>query len=306
MGRKTVGVLVVLLALAGGAGVFVKTRTAPEAAPVPTVAAPSGIYGLGTVEARILSRLGFEVTGTLIELKADHGDRVAAGQVLARLDDREQRAKLAQAEALVRQARAGLAQAQARHDRAQAQLMQKRSVNKRRQTLAKDGTVSVEAAEDALSAADVAVADVAVAAADIGAAQGTLESAQAQLRREQALLDKFTLTAPYDGLVVERSRELGAAIAPGTSVFTVVDPATVWARAFVDEGLAGPLAVGQAAEIRLRSLPGKVFAGRIARIDIESDRVSEERRVNVAFDAVPAEFHLGEQAEVLIRAEARP
>ena len=306
MGRKTVGALVVLLVAAGGAGAFIKAKRAPEAAPPPVVEAPSGTYGLGTVEARVLSKLGFEVTGTLVELAADHGDHIAAGQVLARLDDREQRAKLAQAEALVRQAQAGLTQAKARHDRAHAQLFQKRNVNKRRQTLAKDGTVSVEAAEDANSAADVAVADVAVAAADITAAQGTLESAQAQLRREQAMLDKFTLAAPYDGLVVERSRELGAAIAPGTSVFTVIDPATVWARAFVDEALAGPLAVGQPAEIRLRSLPGKVFAGKVVRIDIESDRVSEERRVNIAFEAIPAEFHLGEQAEVLIRAESRP
>jgi HlyD family secretion protein len=58
--------------------------------------------------------------------------------------------------------------------------------------------------------------------------------------------------------------------------------------------------VGQPAEIVLRSLPGRRFQGRIDRIEIESDRVNEERRVNVIFDQIPQDYHLGEQAEVYI------
>ncbi|MEO5336406.1 MAG: efflux RND transporter periplasmic adaptor subunit [Magnetospirillum sp. WYHS-4] len=296
------GFLVVVAVLAvGGGGVWFRTGQPLEVEILhPATDAPVTVYGLGTVEARILSKLGFEVTGTLIELAADHGQSVKAGQLLARLDDREQRAKLAQAEAQFRQGQAGLAQAQARLDRARATLGQKRNVNQRRQSLVRDGAVSKEAAEDANSAADVAVADVAVSAADLEVARGALEAARAQMQREEALLAKYILAAPYDGLVVERSKELGAAVAPGTSVFTVIDPATVWARAYVDEALAGSLAEGQGAEIRLRSLPGQVFAGRVARIDIESDRIAEERRVHAAFDTIPARFHLGEQAEVLV------
>ncbi len=252
----------------------------------PTGGASGVIYGLGTVEARVLSRLGFEATGTLIELTADHGERVAANRILARLDDREQKAKLAQAEA-------ALAQAQARLDRARINLTQRRSVSERRQTLARRNAVSVEAAEDASAAADMAAADVAVSTADHAAAVG-------QVQREHALLSKLSLAAPYDALVIERSRELGTVLPSGTSVFTVIDPATVWIRAYVDEAQAGALAIDQPAEIRLRSLPGRAFPGRIVRIDIESDRISEERRVHVAFDAIPAEFHLGEQAETLI------
>lgn len=64
----------------------------------------------------------------------------------------------------------------------------------------------------------------------------------------------------------------------------------------MDESRAGGVEVGQAAEVRLRSLPHETFAGHVARIDIESDRVSEERRVHVACDRCPPRFHLGEQA----------
>ena len=53
---------------------------------------PIRVFGLGTVEARVLSKIGFEVGATLVELDADHGDRVAKGQVLARLNSGEQEA----------------------------------------------------------------------------------------------------------------------------------------------------------------------------------------------------------------------
>ncbi len=49
------------------------------------------VFGLGTVEARVTSKIGFKVAGVLVDLRADVGDRVAKGAVLARLDDREQR-----------------------------------------------------------------------------------------------------------------------------------------------------------------------------------------------------------------------
>lgn len=251
-----------------------------------TVPEAAGIYGIGTIEARVQSAIGFEVAGTVVELTADQGDRVVKGQVVARLADGEQRAVVAQAEA-------ALAQARARLERARAVREQKQSVDSRRQALERKGTVSIEAAEDARAGADIAAADVAVAQADI-------EASRALLERERQKLAKFTLTAPFDGMVVKRDRELGAAVVAGVAVFTVVDPATVWVRAYVDEARAGRLAVGQTARVVLRSLPGRDFPGRVARIDIEADRVSEERVVHVAFDAIPHPFHLGEQAEVVV------
>ena len=63
------------------------------------------VFGLGTVEARVTSKIGFKVSGVLVDLRADVGDRVAKGAVLARLDDREQSAQVARAKATVEQTR---------------------------------------------------------------------------------------------------------------------------------------------------------------------------------------------------------
>lgn len=70
------------------------------------------IYGLGTVEARIVSKVGFEVGAALTDLAVDSGDLIAKGQVLARLHSAEQQARVSQAEAAVE-----AASATARQDR---------------------------------------------------------------------------------------------------------------------------------------------------------------------------------------------
>jgi HlyD family secretion protein len=261
---------------------------------------PIQVYGLGTVEARIASDVGFEVDNTLIELDADHGDRVAKGEVLARLHQREQEARVAKAAAAVSQAEADLQRARAQVEEAEAVLAQRRQVNWRKQELVKQRVVSVEAAEEAQTDVDVAAAQLAVARSEVGVAEAALADARAAYRLEQVMLEHHTLFAPYDAVVVERHKELGTVLASGERVFTLVDPDTVWVLAYVDEARAGGLQIGQPAEIRLRSLPGQVFPAHVVRIGIESDRVSEERRVYVAFERIPANFHLNEQAEALI------
>lgn len=258
------------------------------------------VFGLGTIEARIFSKLGFEVGAALVELHADHGDRVQEGDVLARLQRAEQRARVAKARAGVGSAEAARMKAEAAVGKARAVFVKKRQTNQRQQALVARHTISAEAAEEAQMDADVAAAELDVAIRDVQVAQAGLEDAMAQAELESALLAQHELRAPYDAVIVERHRELGTVLAPGEPVFTLVAPETVWALAYIDEARAGGIEVGQPAEIRLRSLPGDTFAGHVARIGIESDRVSEERRVYVACDRCPERFHLGEQAEVLI------
>ena len=118
---------------------------------------------------------------------------------------------------------------------------------------------------------------------------------------EKAILDQHTLLAPFDALVIERHKELGTVIKAGDPIFTLIASGSVWALAYVDESRAGAIKEGQPAEVRLRSLPQQVFPAKVVRIGIESDRVSEERRVYVKCDVCPVRFHLGEQAEVLIQ-----
>lgn len=262
---------------------------------------PVTVFGLGTVEARVLSDVGFEVGATLTELNADHGDRVSKGTVLARLRDGEQTARVAKAQAGVVNGEAALNMARTVVDQARTVLAQRQQTNQRQQRLLANNTVSREAAEDAQLQQDVAAAELAVSLSDVDVAQARLADARAQLDYDNVLLDQYVLRAPYDAIVVKRHRELGSVLNAGEPVFTLVDKTTVWALAYVDESRAGDIRVGQTVEIRLRSAPRRMITGQVARIDIESDRVNEERRVYVVCNQCPETFHLGEQAEVLIK-----
>jgi HlyD family secretion protein len=262
--------------------------------------APIQVFGLGSVEARVLSKVGFKVAGTLAELKADHGDLVKTGQVLALLDSSEQQNRVGKALANQEKGKANLQLARANLAKARTNLSLKQQNNRRRQALLQRGSLAAEAAEEAQAAVETAGAELALMEAEVTAAQAALKDSEAQLGLDKVLLGQHVLAAPYDGLVITRHKELGTALPAGEPVFSLVDPGTVWVRAFVDETKAGHLTVGQAAEVRLRSLPGQRFPGKVARIDLESDRVGEERRVYVAWEQGPPEFHLGEQAEVLI------
>lgn len=303
MKKRVVRGLLALLGLgAVGAAVFlfVFMRPLPVEVARPAEDVPIQVFGLGTVEARILSKVGFEVGAALVELNADHGDRVTQGDVLARLRSAEQEARVAKARAGVINAEAAIKTTEAAVGKARAVLAQKKRANKRKQALLARRTVSIETAEEAQTEEDVASADLTVTISNIEVAKAALEDAKAQYELERVLLDQHFLKAPYDAIVVKRHKELGSVLSPGEPLFTLVAAETVWALAYVDEARSGGIRLGQLAEVRLRSLPRQTFKGHVTRIDIESDRVSEERRVYIACDQCPETFHLGEQAEVLI------
>ena len=131
-------------------------------------------------------------------------------------------------------------------------------------------------------------------------AQANISDAKAQQQLQSATLNFYTLTAPYDAMVTARLKELGSALAGSEPVFTLIDPKSIWVLAYIDESKAGEIKVGEPAEIVLRSQPGQRIAGHVARIEPESDRVNEERKVEVAFEKIPKGINLGEQAEVYI------
>lgn len=295
--------LLVALAVIASAGVFawntflrpVDVHVARSERDVPVQ-----VFGLGTVEARVSSQVGFKTSGVLIDLRADVGDRVAKGAVLARLDDREQQAQVARARAAIEQAESNLQRATASVARATATYGNAKRINARQQTLLKTNSTSVEAAETAQANEDIAAADLNLANSDVLVAKAAIGDAKAQQQLQTATLDFHTLVAPYDAMVTARQKELGSALNAGQPVFTIIDPKTVWVLAYIDESKAGEIRVGDPAAIVLRSRPNQRFPGQVVRIEPESDRVNEERRVEVAFDKIPDDFNLGEQAEVYI------
>lgn len=261
---------------------------------------PVQVYGLGSLEAHTVSKIGFKISGTLTKLNVDHGDLVKEGDVLALLDPAEQESRVARAAAGVEKAKAALLTARASEEKARVSLRHREKLDQRRGGLAQRGYISVEEADEKRVAVEMARAELKLAEGDVAAAQAAIRDSLAQWEVEKVLLSQHALTAPYDARVVSRHRELGSIQPANEPLFTLVDANTLWARVHVDEERAGSLAVGQPAEIRLRSALGRVFPGKVQRIDIESDRVSEERRVYVSFDRPPGEYHLGEQAEAII------
>jgi HlyD family secretion protein len=300
--------------LLGLAGFWAWQRfISPVTVPVATVESNvrEQIFGLGTVGARVQSNVGFKVAGVLVALKADQGDRVRAGQVLAQLDARDVEAQLAVTRAGIAQARAAIENAKANVLSASATLANATVISVRRTALAQKGAVSLEDAQTSESAARVAAANLASAQSAVTLAEATLRAAEAQERFQQTTLAYYTLYAPYDAWVISRNLELGSTFNPvqsasSQSVFTLVAAHTIWVEAYVDERLAGRLSIGQPAEIVLRSNPAAHIPGHIERIEIKSDAVNEERLVDVAFDRIPENIHLAEQAEVLITTATLP
>jgi HlyD family secretion protein len=272
---------------------------------VQTVAPQSNVevrvFGIGTVEAQVVSKVGFQLAGKIVAVSADQGDVVKAGTVLAKLDDDAQRAKVLKSEAALQQAAANLLRVQSQRDRADVAFQQKKNVNARRQSLVGRGAVSQEAAEDAQAAEDIARSDLKVVEADVAVARVLQDDAAAQHRIDTVLLTQHELRAPFDARVIARHKELGGVANAGEAVFTLIEPGSIWVRAYVDEALAGGLALGQTAHVRLRSESDNLVEAEVVRIDQENDRVTEERRIYVRCRACNPQHqlrYLGEQAEV--------
>ena len=267
-------------ALALGGGYLLSNRPVDVRVAMIERKVPVRVFGLGTIEARTLSRVGFEVGATLTELNADHGDVVNKGGVQSAEDNQRK------AEANVEKGRAVLAQRQ--------------EANKRKQALVGRNVVSEQTAEEAQRDEDVARAELAVAASEVEVAHSAVVDARAALAIEETALAHHELRAPFDGIVIERHRELGTVVKAGDPIFTLIDPKSVWGLLYVDESRAGPIAEGQRVEVRMRSRPRETLTGEVVRIGLESDRVTEERRVYLKGDSPPPRVYLGEQIEAWI------
>jgi HlyD family secretion protein len=301
------------LLLAAGAAVFIAafvwllaTRgpLAPvgvETARVTQADLHPGAYGIGTVEARHAYSVGPIQAGRLLRVLVDQGDRVKAGQLLAEIDpvDLRQRAEAASSAAARARQAALAAQAQVAEADSRARLAQANI--ERYQALYRQNFVAREMVDSRSHEAAAAGAALAAARANAAAAQREIGRAEAELRGVDELRSSLKLLSPVDGVVTAREAEPGAAVVAGQAVLRLADPARIWVRARVDQARAEGVAVGQAAEIVLRSAPGAALSGEVARIELQSDAVTEERIVNVTFDRAPTQLYLGELAEVTLR-----
>ncbi|MFA7405926.1 MAG: efflux RND transporter periplasmic adaptor subunit [Pelobacteraceae bacterium] len=260
----------------------------------------SRVYGNGTVEAKVVVGVSSKITGRIVALYADQGDRVKQGQLLARLESDDLIQQERQSEAGVNKSSAGLDVEQAILRKAKANLVLAEKNAERFRVLAEKNLVSRLEAEQYETTRLVAGEEVARCKAAIEAVRMEQQAGRAGLGFARSRVADTLIYAPLDGIVITRDLEKGATVTPGMSIYSLADPRTVWVKANVDESQLRGVAVGRKAQITLRSSAGEPLSGQVARVGRQSDRVTEELEVDVAFSEPLNNFRLGEQSDVSI------
>ena len=276
------GALALMLAAAGAWYARQPRVVTVQTTPVVT-AYPSQQFVLlnatGYVVAQRKAAISSKATGRLEWLGVTEGSRVKAGDVIARIDARDVVAMSEGAQANVGAAKAALTQAQAEETDAVAQL-------KRNQDLLAKGFVSAASLDTAKARADRATAGVANAKATINAAEATA-------RNSQVSVDYTIIRAPFDGVILSKSANVGDLVTPFSNatdskgaVVSMADMSTLEVEADVSESSLSKVQVGQPAEIMLDALPNSRFRGRISRMVPTIDRAKATVMTKVKFDVI--------------------
>jgi membrane fusion protein (multidrug efflux system) len=207
----------------------------------------------GTLEADRTAQVRAEVGGAVVAIEAEPGQPVIRGQVLARIDDSGLRDSYTSSAAAARSAElnAGLARRNAERSRALAQ------------------------------AGALADRDREQAEWTLSNAEAQLEDAKARMANAEKQLAKTVLRAPFSGVVSERPASLGDIVQNGTSLFTIVDPATLKLEGAVEADALDGLKVGTPVTFAIHGAD-KPITGRISRINPALDPATRQVRVTVA------------------------
>lgn len=222
----------------------------------------SYVTASGEIVARRYADIGASVMGRVVSLHVKEGDRVRAGQVLARLDPVRAAAEAEGARAAVRALGQDL-------KAAEAKLVEARLTAEREATLVAQGLLPRAQADASKAALDQA-------AAQLDAIRSRADQAKAQLRAASDSLEKTSVVAPIDGVVTRlQVREgemvvIGIQNQPGTTLMRLVGATGLNAELKVAEADALRLKVGQRARVTLDALQGREFAGEVVEIGASS------------------------------------
>ncbi len=218
------------------------------------------------------------------ELKADVGDRVEAGAVLATLNDDALLLSKSQLLATRAKAEAGLQQVKAQLAEAQANAAEARRQADRARTLSGKGTISSAQADQLEAAAVGAEARVRSATQAIGVGEADLKVVDAQIADVDLKLARTSVTAPVSGLVSVRNAKVGA-IASGSAqpLFTIEQDGALELVADVSESDILPLKADQKAVIALAGSQKQV-SGKVRLVSPTIDPATRLGTVHVALD----------------------
>ena len=282
--RKWIWLGAIAIVLIGGGAWFALQPRAVAVQTTPIVTTyPSQQFvvlnSTGYVVAQRKAAISSKASGRLEWLGVAEGTRVKAGEIIARLDSRDVAAQLDAALANVKVARAALEQALAEDRDADASF-------KRTRDLIAQKFVSQSALDQARARADRAVAGVASAKAGIAAAG-------ANARNAQVAVDYTQIRAPFDGIILSKSANVGDMVTPFSSaadskgaVVSMADMSTLEVEADVSESSLSRISVGQPTEITLDALPDVRFRGTVSRIVPTVDRAKATVMTKVRFEAI--------------------
>lgn len=252
---------------------------------VETAIAQSGTLGVplqytGTTAPGQLVSLRSQAEGRLLNLLVDVGDRVNQGQAIGELDDRlpniainEARAELASRQAEVDRAKTEVSDAQAQVAQAQVALKQAQADAKRLSSLAANGAISQQQAEQAQTAAASALQIVRSAQERVktrqqavAAAEGRVAAQFASVNETQERRSFSQLNAPISGIVTERITEPGNLIQPGNEILKIGNFNTIKIAVQVSELDLAKIRIGQSVQVKFDAFPKLDFTGQVSRI----------------------------------------
>ncbi|MFN7930572.1 MAG: efflux RND transporter periplasmic adaptor subunit [Blastocatellia bacterium] len=317
MRRNQVVCLAALFILLELTGCSKSATTAPGAAqaatPAPLVVtvanatmreAPGYLQATGSLLADEQADLAPQIAGQIAATPVDVGAFVKAGDVIARLDDRDVRLRLQQAQSSEQQAVAAVRQAQARlglgaggrfdvnkipevraarqqYDAAQAQANLAETNARRYANLLTSGDVAQSVYDQARAQAETARAQANAARQQyeaalntarqsnqgISAAQAALSAAQAQTALAQKAASDTTIRAPFAGFISDRPAAPGEYITTTSKIATLVRSNPIKVSLQLPEADAGRVGVGQAVIVTVTAFPDREFSGQITAIN---------------------------------------
>ena len=275
--KKTIGLLLCLGAVAVVAGGWTWARSHGEAS-------TDNAYVRGDVTS-----LAPKVAGYVTTVEVEDNQTVRPGDVLFRIDDRDYRARLAQAAANVEAAQARLAnvdadtqlqhamirQAEAQKRSSEAEMILATKASDRRRELIRTSAVSQAQVDESDAARSKGEAAVAAASAALEAQRQRVivlkaqrkaaEAAVAQARAAQELtqidLDNTVVRAPISGVVGNRQVRIGRLVAPGASLLDIVPVNDLWVVANFKETQIEHIRTGQSVRVTVDGFPDESFEG---------------------------------------------
>ncbi len=227
-----------------------------EKATMADIAVTQRVSGRIEANERLTTRIGASVTGRVVNVLAEVGDRVKAGQVLAMLASPElTHAQLAYLRAL------------------SATKLAERTVERAQALVAADviGTAELQRREVELSVARAELRAASDQLRLIGLSPATIE----RLRESGAIASEVPITSTRTGIVIERKVSQGQVAQPGDPLFTVADLSNVWVVGALPEQDANSVQLNQRVEVEVSALGSEKLTGRIVYV---SDTVQPETR----------------------------